>query len=304
MRPSGVFFSFLVGGSYQFPQFSGFGGESFWNLGFGRQAYGGQGVNPQFYNFGQGRYLDANDFVNFRQFAGEANGDIIVQTRNLANSVKSTLQQLADDPKSATIVNRIINEKDNICLGSLKEGLDGIEAATKLVEDAGDDIKALIAKVEAFETLSEPAIVVREVANILRILGPLVNNIAPKNPIICKASPDQAFGSLRSLAVLLNELFLNPPLPLSPAERRQLKDSSNTISAVTTFLAQIGEDFAEFQEICTPDKEYNLKAISAVGDLVADLADMFASLGGIQTSQNIRKGKAFVQKIVVCKITL
>ena len=81
-------------------------------------------------------------------------------------------------------------------------------------------------------------------------------------------------------------------------------DSSNTISAVTTFLTQIGDDFAEFQEICTPDKEYNLKAISAVGDLVSDLADMFASLGGIQTSQNIRKGKAFVQKIVVCKITV
>ena len=36
----------------------------------------------------------------------------------------------------------------------------------------------------------------------------------------------------------------------------------------------------------------------------ADLADLFGSLGGIQTGENIRKGKAFVQKIVVSKDSL
>merc|ERR1712121_11261 len=173
------------------------------------------------------------------------------------------------------------NDKDNICLGSLEEGLDGIETATQLVEAAGDDIKALIAKVEAFQTLSEPSVVVREVANILRILGPLANNIAPKNPIICQATPDQSFGSLRSLAVLLDELYYNPPLPLSPSGRGQL-----------------GDNFAKFQEVCTPDRQYNIEAISAVGDRMVNLADMFGALGGVQTGQNIRKGKAFVARIV------
>jgi len=300
---AGVFFTFLVGGSQQLPQYSDYGEEYF--PGF----YSSPGIDPRVQyplpagferppafvrdNFGRGR---SDLEIDFRQVANE--GDIIAQTRNLANNVKATLQQLADNPKSATLVNRIINDKDNICLRSLQDGLAGIEAATKLVEAAGDDIKALLAKVKAFETLSEPAIVVREVANILRILGPLVNNIAPESPVICQASPDQAFGSLRSLAVLLDELYLNPPLPLSPAQRRQLKDSSNTISAVTTLITQLGDNFSKFQEICTPDKEYNFEAISAIGDLMENLADMFGSLGGVQTSQNIRKGKPFVEKLV------
>merc|ERR1711923_513319 len=225
-------------------------------------------------------------------------GDIIAQTRTLSNGVQATLRQLAADPASAVIVNRIINDKDNICLSSLEEGIAGIETATQLVEAAGGDIKALISKVQAFQTLSNPPTVVREVANILRILGPLANNIAPKNPIICQATPDQSFGSLRSLAVLLDELYYNPPLPLSPSQRRQLKDSSNTISAVTTLITQLGDNFSKFQEICTPDKEYNFEAISAIGDLMENLADMFGSLGGVQTSQNIRKGKPFVEKLV------
>merc|ERR1712130_593573 len=166
------------------------------------------------------------------------------------------------------------------------------------VEAAGDDIKALIAKVEAFQTPSEPSVVVREVANILRILGPLVNNIAPKNPIICQATPDQSFGSLRSLAVIVDELASTNQLALTPAGRGQLKESANTISAVVTFLTQLRANFARFSQICTADKQYNIESIQAVGDLMVNLADLFGSLGGVQTGENIRKGQAFVQKVV------
>merc|ERR1712012_782171 len=70
--------------------------------------------------------------------------DIIAQTRTLPNSVQATLRQLASDPASVVIVNRIINDKDNICLSSLEEGIAGIETSTQLVEAAGNDIKALI----------------------------------------------------------------------------------------------------------------------------------------------------------------
>ena len=231
-------------------------------------------------------------------------GDIIAQTRALSNSVQATLRQLASDPASAVIVNRIINDKDNICLSSLEEGIAGIETSTKLVEAAGNDIKALIAKVQSFQSLSSPPTVVREVGNILRILGPLINNIAPKNPIICQATSTQAFGSLRSLAVLVDELAATNQLALSPAGRSQLKESANTISAVTTFLTQLRANFARFNQICTADKQYNIESINAVGDLMVNLADLFGSLGGVQTGENIRKGKAFVQKIVVSKDSL
>merc|ERR1712029_65442 len=216
-------------------------------------------------------------------------GDIIADTRALSNQVQTTLRQLAADPASAAIINRIINDKDNICLNNLEEGIAGIETATQLVERAGGDIKNLVAKVESIGALTDPATVVRAVADILLIVEPVVNKIAPENPIICAATPDQAFGSLRSLAVLVDELSYTNQLALSVEGRRQLKDSASTISAVTTFLTQLRSTFVKFSQTCTADKKYNIEAISAVGDLMINLADMFGSLGGIQKGVQISK---------------
>merc|ERR1712241_922910 len=225
-------------------------------------------------------------------------GDIIVDTRALSNQVQATLRQLASNPASAVIVNRIINDKDNICLGNLEDGIAGIEAATKLLERAGGDIKNLIAKVNSFGALTDPATVVRAVADILRIVEPVVKNIVPENPVICAASPDQAFGSLRSLAALVDELSYTNQLALTLEGRRQLKDSASTISAVTTFLGQLRSTFTRFEQICTPDRQYNILAISAVGDLMVNLADMFGTLRGVKQEKQIRNGKEFVNKVV------
>ena len=126
-----------------------------------------------------------------------------------------------------------------------------------------------------------------------------MNNISPDSPVICQASPDQAFGSLRSLAVLVDELSTSPQLILSPQGRAQLKQSASTISAVTTFLTQLGSTFSRFENICTADKQYNLDSINAMGDLMVNLADLFVSLGSVQTGEKIRRGKAFVAKITV-----
>ena len=166
------------------------------------------------------------------------------------------------------------------------------------MERAGGDIKTLIAKVKSVGALTDPATVVRAVADILRIVEPVVNKIAPDNPSICAASPDQAFGSLRSLAAFVDELSYNNQLSLSAEGRRQLKDSASTISAVTTFLTQLRSTFSKFQQICTPDRQYNIQAISAVGDLMVSLADMFGTLGGVQQGEQIRKGKEYVNKVV------
>ena len=228
-----------------------------------------------------------------------ANVDIIAQTRSLADSVKNTLRQLAADPNSAVIVNKIINDKDNICINSLEEGIAAIEQATSLLERAGGDIKALIAKVETFVDLTEPSMVLRESAEILRILGPLVKNISPDSPVICQASPDQVSGSLRSLAQIVDELSITNQLVISFSGRAQLKESANTISAVTTFINQLGSTFSRLANTCTAHKQYNLDSISAMGDMMVNLADLFSSLGSFQTGENIRKGKAFVAKIKV-----
>merc|ERR1712154_428774 len=199
---------------------------------------------------------------------------------------------------SAVIVNRIINDKDNICLKDFEEGIAGIETATKLLENAGDDIKILIKKVNSIGALKKPATVVRAVADILLILEPVATKLAPENPVVCEATPDEAFGSLRSLAALVDELAYTNKLDLKDEGRRQLKDSASTISAVTTFLTQLRSTFSTFEEICTPDSEYNIKAISAVGDLIVNLANLFGTLGGVQQGEQVRKGKDFVNKVV------
>ena len=239
-----------------------------------------------------------------KQFGSLAinSGDMILDTRYLSNQVQATLRELAANTSTAEIVKRIIDDKDNICLGTIEEGIAGIESATKLVERACDDIKILIKKVKSFRALTDPATVVRSVADILRLVEPVVTKLAPESPVICEATPDQAFGSLRSLAALVDEISYTNQLVLTKGGRQQLKKSARTISAVTTFLTQLRETFSSMKEICTTDKEYNTQAISAVGDLVVNLADMFGALEGAKQGEQVRKGKEYVNKVVVSYI--
>ena len=209
---------------------------------------------------------------------------------------------MAADPTSAVIVNKIIEDKDNVCLKDLEDALSYIETATSLVEAAGDDIKTLITEVKALGKLKEPATVVRKVAEILGLLEPLVNNIAPANPLVCEATPAEAFGSLRSLSVVVAELAEDSSLAnlgVSEGGRQELRQSAATISAVTTFITQLREDFTKFQEICTGDKDYNLAAITTIGDMIVHLADMVGSVGAVKVGEDVRKGKLYVERIVV-----
>ena len=228
--------------------------------------------------------------------------DIIMQTRILSNSVQQTLRDLAADPSSAVIVNKIIYDKDNVCLKDLDDALAYIETATSLVVVAGDDIKALVSEVKALGKLKEPATVVRKVAEIFEILEPLVNRIAPDNPVICDATPAEAFASLRSLSLTVAELAEDRSLDnlrVSEAGRAELRQSAAAISAVTTFITQLRDDFTRFEEVCTGDKQYNLDAINAVGSTLNHLADMAGSLGAVKTGESIRKGKVYAERIVV-----
>merc|ERR1719516_246774 len=243
---------------------------------------------PQNYNYG----YDSRS--NYRS------GDIITQTRAMADAVLSTLNDLANTPASAAYINRIINDEDNVCLNSIQEGIVSIEYAVQLVEAAGDDIKELVFKVENFQRLSEPSEVVREVGNILRVLEPLIKNLTPKTGLICqeKATPQQAFGSLQSLAFIINDLANDNQFDFSSGTKRKLKESSNVVVEVTTFLQKLGENFDELDQFCTSDKQYNLESLRAIGETMADLADLFESLGDTKNVNNLRRGKAFVNKLV------
>ena len=237
-------------------------------------------------------YLDSSNYKS---------GDIITQTRAMANAILSTLNDLANTPASAAYIDRIIDDDDNVCLNSIQEGIIAIEYATQLVQAAGDDIKELVFKVENFQRLSEPSEVVREVGNILRVLEPLIKNLSPKTGLICqgKATPNQAFGSLQSLAFIINDLASDTQFDFSSGTRRELKESANVVIEITTFLKKLGENFDELDQFCTSDKQYNIDSLRAIGETMADLADLFESLGDTRNVDNLRRGKPFVNKIVV-----
>ena len=121
-----------------------------------------------------------------------------------------------------------------------------------------------------------------------------MTHIGPVNPNSCQAS------SRSSLGGLLTELSNSPQLFLSPQGRAQLKQSANTISAVTTFLTQLRSTLSRFENICTANKQGTLDYINAMGDIMVNLADLFDSVGGSAlTGENLRKGKAFVAQITV-----
>merc|ERR1711892_1293370 len=97
-------------------------------------------------------------------------GDIIQQTRTQADSLKKTLRYLASTTGPAEILNRIINDSNNVCLNSVEEAIEAVEASAKIVEDAAPEINQLTETVTAFEKLTDTTTVVREAAKVLRLL--------------------------------------------------------------------------------------------------------------------------------------
>merc|ERR1711892_750888 len=257
------------------------------------QSFSYSGV-PIAYNQGQ-KTSSYSDFGLTRSFS--ASSDIVAMTRTQANSLKTTLRSLASNPDSSEIVNRVIYDINNVCLNNIDEAIDAIESSTKLIENAGPEIKKLIKTVKAFQRLTDTPAVVKEAANILRLLDTLIPKLAPSNPQVCGASNEEAFGSLRSLAVLVDELASSTKITTLKS-RKELKDSAKIISGVTTFLTKLNKSFTKFDKFCTSDKEYNIEAITAIGEMMTDLGDLFAVLGGITDAEEIRKQGDFTKTVV------
>ena len=102
----------------------------------------------------------------------------------------------------------------------------------------------------------------------------------------------------------MDELSSSNELYMPPQSREELKTSAKIISGVTSFLVKLNKSFTKFDKFCTSDKEYNVEAITSIGEMMTDLADLFAVLGGITDAEEIRKQGDFTKKVVVSKIYL
>jgi hypothetical protein len=184
-------------------------------------------------------------------------------------------------------------------MNSVEEAIQAIEASTKLVENAGTEIKQLIQTVQVFEKITDTPTAVRETANILRLLDVLLPKITPATLSVCGPSSGDEFGSLRSVGVLVDELSSKTDLYVSLQKKQNLKNSAMIISEVTNFLTQVKKSFSKFDQFCTRDKKYNNEAITAIGEMMTDLADLYRVLGGLTAADEISKQGDFTKKVVV-----
>ena len=218
-----------------------------------------------------------------------------LQVRGMADSLTSTLRSLAQDPSAAQIIKRVLGS-NNVCLSNMEEAIQAIQEGTRLVEAAEGDLLALNKQVEALMGLRDEAEVVRKVASIFRTLQPLLRKVSPANPSskICSTSTDRTDAYLRSLVVMLEEFSHQ-----FPQNRGVFAESATILSTVNSFLRQLKVQTKEFQNFCFPDKESSARGIRAMGQIISSLADMFAVLGNVNTSEEIRKGNRITETIVV-----
>jgi len=223
-------------------------------------------------------------------------GDIIQQTRAQANSLKKDLIAFSSNPRAAMILSKVFADPSNVCFNNIDDAVDAIETSAKLFENGGTEIKQLVEMMKVFKKQTDVPTAVRQTSKILLLLDVLVPKITPAST--CVASSDDVFASMRSLAVLLNELSSRNDVYFSIQKRQSLKSSAKILTKVATFLTQLKSSFSKFDQFCTEDKEYNIEVVTAISDVMTDLADLYTDLGGETVADEVRKQGDFTKKIV------
>jgi len=235
---------------------------------------------------------------SLRNGLGGSNDDFIQKNRKMTDSVISILRSLTRDSTASEYINRMISDKNNVCLKSLEEAIDGIERTTKLVENNKVELLTLIDESNKLLEMKDPAESLRQSSTLLRMIGPLSEKLVPETS--CQASPSQATESLEELTVILYELADLPALGLRYNVRSMLRETGDTVHAVNTFLNDVRRRFENFGKLCARgDRSYGIKAINAFGDLMTDMADLLRETGAVFNSYRVRKGKLFIYKIAV-----
>ena len=215
------------------------------------------------------------------------------------NALISTLEALSYDNRATAAFDKIFNN-DNTCLNSLGEAIEVIKQSADLLAAAEGDLQALNAVVEAQMGQQGEVEALKGTAAIFRTLQPLVEKLSPAMTMSkdCPTSMD----SLRGLSVVMHELSYDDTVATNQVARDMFHKSGNVVSIVASFLSQLKSQARNFGTLCNPDKTSTMRAVSAIGDMVGSLADLFSSVGNYKLGVEIRKGADFAQKIAVSSI--
>ena len=224
---------------------------------------------------------------------------------NFDKDLTSSMETIAKNPVAAVAISKIFN-KDNICLRNMDEAIEGMKLASDMVKVTEGDLQALNNHVKSLNGLKGETEVVREVAELLRALKPVVE-INPKavsaaDDLICSPTTDNGFAYLRSLAVMMHEFSYDKQVASTKQARDMFHKSGNILSGLVAFLSQLKTQSKEFQNFCYPNKESAVRGISALANIIDSMADMFSTLGNYKAGEEIRKGKLFTQNIVVSSV--
>ena len=178
--------------------------------------------------------------------------DFIEETRAEAELLKEHLWAIASNPENTEIMNKVFAEKNTACINSMEDAIEAVEAGTKLVQNAGAELKQLVEAVQLFNNKMKPAVAVKESATIIRLLDVLLSKITPAAQSYC-GDADQ-FASFSWLVDLLDELASKDDLYFSLHKTQNLKSSVKIVSHVITFLKQLKTSFSKFDRLCTMDK--------------------------------------------------
>ena len=221
------------------------------------------------------------------------------QTRAMSQTLVAALRAMSYNPSAVETFDKIFAD-ESICLNNVEELIQATEEGTRLVELAEDDLLTLKSRVENMVALGEggdEAAVVREVASILRALDPLVKKIAPTTVTVCNGSPDSVVSSLLSLSSVIQQLSEEPQVDYET--RQTFSQFSEVVGKVTSLVGQLRDQTKEFQNFCAGDKKSSSEAISALGDIIRNLAEMTSSFQSEQTAEQIQKGHDLTDNIAV-----
>ena len=221
------------------------------------------------------------------------------QTRTMSQTLVGALRALSYNPGAVETFESIFAD-ESICLNNIEELIQATEEGTRLVELAEGDLLTLKSRVESMIALGEDGdeeAVVREIASILRALDPLVKKIEPNSITVCNGSPDSVVNSLLSLTSVIKQLSTEPQVDAEV--RETFSQFSDVVSKVTSLVGQLRDQTKEFQNFCAGDKESSAQAVTALGDIIRNLADMTSQFQNEQSAEHIQKGNELTEKIAV-----
>jgi len=223
-------------------------------------------------------------------------GSIVWQTRQLAEYSKDMLRQFEKDPIAAPYLDRILAGSE--CITSIEDAIVVIDTSVRLLEDAEPEVLRLVSTAGFMQETSDIETLVRVSADIVRQLGKLVPKLAPKDPQICGSTPEVSFSVLEEVGAVLDDISNDDRIELTSSGRDELKTSGDVVRAVIGFVKDLGNSFNGLEkEKCVSDRDSNVRGISAIGEMLLSLANMFETFGGSEDAEGVRQQVQWLAKV-------